>query len=128
MINEQEFLTYVYCTKSNGNNISYPDVKKSIFSIKIGVNSINVSYTGLHKRLWIHYVIWLEITGSMFSIELYIFSFIVFHFSVHFDAYTIHNNLQGYSNRVTCINFRNATFSSIGGIAFFCFCCGMQID
>ena len=47
---------------------------KCIFDIKNCLNSINVSQKWSLKRLWLYYVLRLEIGGSLFSFELYGFS------------------------------------------------------
>ena len=35
-----------------------------------GINSPNFSYVGSHKELWIGFVIFLEMTGRVFLVEL----------------------------------------------------------
>ena len=50
--------------------MSHSDLQKYFFN-KNSINSFNFSCAGSHKRLWIHYVQSLEITGRIFSVELY---------------------------------------------------------
>ena len=65
-------------------------IYRSIFVIKNGINNINISSTSLHKRLWIYYVLWLEMAERTFLVELHVFSpFILIHFGAFCDVYTV---------------------------------------
>ena len=50
---------------------------KNVFSIKNGIKSFNISCTGSHKRLWIRYVLCLEMIGRVFLVELCFFQNII---------------------------------------------------
>ena len=50
-------------------------MQKYIF-YKNGINSFNYKCIGSHKRLWIHYVLCLGMTGRVFLVELCGFFFL----------------------------------------------------
>ena len=49
--------------------MSHIGVKKNI-CFKKWYNNFNFPYTGLYKSVWVHYVLWLEMAGRVFSVEL----------------------------------------------------------
>ena len=48
-------------------NMSHSGVQKYIFCKNCN-SSFNISCTGSHKRLWIQYGLWLEMTEKAFSV------------------------------------------------------------
>ena len=48
------------------------------------INNFNFSCTGLHKRFWMQYVIWLEMAERVFSVELYVFPLFLYNILVDF--------------------------------------------
>ena len=60
----------------------------------------NLSNSGSHKRLWIDYVLWLEMTGKVFLAELWDFVFFpyLYYISVNFVILIeFIENVQNYS-------------------------------
>ena len=80
---------------------------KSIFVIKNDINCFNFLCIGSHKRLNIQYVLQLEMTGRVFSSELYFFSSMVLHFSTLIDAYAVHSMqfIRGYPQKCDIYSF-----------------------
>ena len=57
--------------------MNHLDVQKyicyKIVFCKNSINSFNFSYTASNKKLWIRYMLWLEIIGKVFLVKLCIF-------------------------------------------------------
>ena len=66
----------LYWTEYNEVNMSHSDIQKYI-SFKNGINSFKFSCTGSHKILWTHYVLYLQMSGRIFSIELCVFLYFI---------------------------------------------------
>ena len=54
--------------------MSHLDIQKCIYN-KNGINSFNCSCTGSPKRLWIDYVLCLEMAGRIFLVKVCVFFF-----------------------------------------------------
>ena len=42
---------------------------KSVFCMENGIDSINFTYTGSHKRFWMYYRLWLHMAKCIFNCE-----------------------------------------------------------
>ena len=73
---------------------------KSIFFIKAGINNVCVAGMESCDTLWMHYVLWLEMPGGAFSVELY-FShlFILLHFSAFCILIKFKDNTHYYPQK-----------------------------
>ena len=64
---------------------------KNIFAIENNIKSFNFLRAVRHKKLWIHYVLWLEMAVKVYVV----FLFILLHFSTLYNALTIHRQYTG---------------------------------
>ena len=80
---------------------------KNILSSKIVIDTLNVSNTESCKRLCIYYALWLEMAGSVISVELYFFFFfdycITFWCTLWYTQFI--DNIQGYCKTVAYVYF-----------------------
>ena len=75
--------TSLYCSR-NQNNIRYPNVQ---MELKNRINNINVLYIGPSKIFRKHDELCLEMTGSKFSVVVYVF-ILIQNFSTLCDKFT----------------------------------------
>ena len=81
-------LTCLYRPKYNEINLGYSDVQKN-FCFN-GINILNFSCTESRKRLRKQCVLFIQMAGRVFLVELWVFfPWIVLHFSKLFDTYTV---------------------------------------